>query len=267
MSSVAEAFGAALTSLRERLDISRYRLAQDAGVSLSAVLRYEKGEQWPQKETIGLLVRGLRINAGSAAISAEEVTGLYLAAGYVPPYPEYQQYLDETRDHIAAVQDQLGVAIDNLRRRQKLHDASKLHDPEAKGFMAMGSDARLQTLTYGSAEYMAVLREHKPTIAHHYDQNDHHPEYWKTHRARDISCEQLTPDGEVATNGAALISQMTLPALVEMLCDWRAAGKRMKGGGDMLKSIEINTKRFQIHPQLVSILVNTAYELGMVEEG
>jgi transcriptional regulator with XRE-family HTH domain len=43
MSSVAEAFGAALTSLRERLDISRYRLAQDARVSLSAVLRYEKG--------------------------------------------------------------------------------------------------------------------------------------------------------------------------------------------------------------------------------
>jgi hypothetical protein len=41
----------------------------------------------------------------------------------------------------------------------------------------------------------------------------------------------------------------------------------MKGGGDMLKSIEINTKRFQIHPQLVSILVNTAYELGRVEEG
>jgi hypothetical protein len=186
-------------------------------------------EQWPQKETIGLLVRGLRINAGPRPSARRRSRVSIWRRGTCHPTPEYQQYLDETRDHIAAVQDQLGVAIDNLRRRQKLHDASKLHDPEAKGFMAMGSDARLQTLTYGSAEYMAVLREHKPTIAHHYDQNDHHPEYWKTHRARDISCEQLTPDGEVATNGAALISQMTLPALVEMLCDWRAAGKRNEG--------------------------------------
>jgi len=46
---------------------------------------------------------------------------------------------------------------------------------------------------------------------------------------------------------------------MEMLCDWKAAGERHeKTGGNLERSISLNTERFDISPQLVSILMNTA---------
>ena len=49
---------------------------------------------------------------------------------------------------------------------------------------------------------------------------------------------------------------MTLLDLVEMLCDWSAACER-HGDGSMTKSVEINIDRFNIDPQLASILKNS----------
>jgi len=56
---------------------------------------------------------------------------------------------------------------------------------------------------------------------------------------------------------------MTLLDLLEMICDWKAASERVSSG-DILKSIEYNTTRFNISPQLVSILKNTVSELGFI---
>lgn len=41
------------------------------------------------------------------------------------------------------------------------------------------------------------------------------------------------------------------------MCDWKAASMRHEDG-DIRKSIEKNTKRFNLSPQLVNILKNTA---------
>ena len=42
-----------------------------------------------------------------------------------------------------------------------------------------------------------------------------------------------------------------------MFCDWKAATMR-HNDGNLLKSIEINTKRFDIGPQLKKVFENTA---------
>src|SRR5689334_19391097 len=88
------------------------------------------------------------------------------------------EFYQDTIAHIHSVQRYLRRAIYDLLQRSEYHDASKLQEPEASGFRAMTNDGRLKETTYGSDEYRAILREHKPTIAHHYEANDHHPEYF-----------------------------------------------------------------------------------------
>lgn len=151
-----------------------------------------------------------------------------------------QRYEAETQEHIEAVRWWLHTAIEHLDDRADTHDLSKLREPERSGFQAMTADARLKDLTYGSEEYRAVLREHRPTIQHHYAANDHHPEHH--------------PDG---------IAGMSLLALLEMLCDWQASTTRMKDG-DLAHSIAINQQRFGYSDELKAILLNTARELGML---
>ena len=150
-----------------------------------------------------------------------------------------ERYEHETMDHIRAVRSWIGIAQANLEDRYHAHDQSKLREPERSGFQAITE--RLKDLTYGSEEYRAALREQKPTIAHHYAENDHHPEHFE--------------------NG---VSGMSLMALLEMLCDWKAATGRMKDG-DLGASLTHNKERFGIDNQLQSVLENTARELGMLK--
>jgi hypothetical protein len=136
-----------------------------------------------------------------------------------------------TRAHIREVAARLAVVRAALRRRGRLHDASKLGPAEKPGFDAVA--ARLTGLVYGSPEYRAVLAEIAPVIAHHHAANSHHPQHY--------------PDG---------IAGMDLLDLVEMYCDWAAATLR-NPGPDLERSIEINVGRFAIGPQLAAILRNT----------
>jgi hypothetical protein len=62
--------------------------------------------------------------------------------------------------------------------------------------------------------------------------------------------------------GYSGIDNMSLFDLIEMLLDWKAATERMKNGGNIRRSLEINTDRFKISPQLHSILANTIEEMG-----
>lgn len=151
-----------------------------------------------------------------------------------------EQFEQETIEHINAVRRWLIKAEINIESRRVDHDKSKLQEPERSGFQAMTADARLKDLTYGSEEYRAVLREHKPTIQHHYDHNDHHPEFW--------------PNG---------VRDMSLLSVLEMLCDWKASTSRMKDG-DLARSIEINAARFGYGDEFKALLMNTAKELGMI---
>ena len=61
---------------------------------------------------------------------------------------------------------------------------------------------------------------------------------------------------ECTLEPASGVNGMDLLDVVEMLCDWKAAGMR-HADGDILKSLKINRERFNIEPQLYEILVNT----------
>ena len=138
----------------------------------------------------------------------------------------------KTMRHIETVRNYLSFFVNQLIERGILHDQSKLESPEVDIFEEY--TPKLRAVTYGSDEYKQFLKEMKPAVDHHYAHNRHHPEYFKNE-----------------------IQGMHLIDLMEMLCDWKAAGLR-HGDGDLLKSIEINQKRFGYGDELKGILINTA---------
>lgn len=138
--------------------------------------------------------------------------------------------------HIMAVQDELSEVTVDLVRRMRLHDKSKLEEPEKSYFDKY--TPRLAGLTYGTPEYHANLEEMRPAIDHHNAANRHHPEHFE--------------------NG---INGMNLIDLIEMLCDWKAATAR-HADGDIRRSLEINRGRFEISDQLGEILSNTIRDMG-----
>lgn len=173
-----------------------------------------------------------------------------------------EQYIQETLGHIHAVQDWIDKAVDNLEVRSQRHDRSKLEEPERSGFQSLAATLDRGTTKYGSEEYWEAMRQHQPTINLHFSRNDHHPEYWAVADPGDEIAEPFY-DKELAANGYA-IRRMSLLSLLEMLCDWRAAGDRMKGGADIIHSITVNQERFGFSDELRHILVNTARELEMI---
>ena len=137
----------------------------------------------------------------------------------------------QTMRHMETVRNYLNVCVRELLLRGECHDQSKLESPEVESYDAITH--QLRGLTYGSDEYRAVLRAHKPAITHHYQHNRHHPEHF--------------PNG---------YKDMTLLDLLEMLCDWKAAGLR-HADGDIYRSLDINHQRFGYSYELHQILKNT----------
>lgn len=189
----------------------------------------------------------------------------------------------DTQKHIARVAELLNKSAQDLIHRGAIHDMSKLIEPEKSGFDAC--IPKLANLKYGSEEYRAALREIKPTLTHHYAQNAHHPEHYEpvvlteshplnyvTARTGllDIPAEDQTPDEAAAFEylhqlrkvESAQVNRMNLFSVVEMLMDWKAATERMQDGGDIRKSIEINTKRFGLSTQLAELMRNTVEYMG-----
>lgn len=138
---------------------------------------------------------------------------------------------NETRKHIAIVGAYISFVVGILQQRAANHDKTKLEDPELPLFTEYTE--KLAGCTYGSDEYKEFLEGLKPALIHHYSMNRHHPEHF--------------------LNG---IDDMNLIDVMEMICDWKAATLR-HNDGNILKSIDINTKRFNIDPQLAKILKNT----------
>ena len=145
-------------------------------------------------------------------------------------------FANETRKHQQLVAKYLMQIARELMKRAAVHDVSKMEAPEREAFIE--ATPKLRALTYGSSEYNTALAEMQGALRHHYDVNSHHPEHY--------------------TGG---IVGMSLIDIVEMLMDWLAATER-HDDGDIMKSIELNQARFEIEPQLKSILCNTIIRLG-----
>jgi hypothetical protein len=140
---------------------------------------------------------------------------------------------NEHRKHVAKLLCDVRL---ELRKRGIYHDLSKLGEPEKEIFDVV--TPRLKALTYGSEEYKESLKEMGKALEHHYANNRHHPEHF--------------------VNG---INDMSLLDVIEMLADWKAATLR-HADGDIIKSLNINWKRFEISDQLYKILLNTINDLG-----
>jgi hypothetical protein len=137
----------------------------------------------------------------------------------------------ETLKHIQKVRENIFKMILDLEQRMLNHDRSKLESPEREIFGEHHEE--LGKTVYGTPEYTALLEKVRPAIDHHYSKNSHHPEYYK--------------DG---------INDMNLLDVLEMLLDWLASTERVKNG-NIRKSIEHNTTRYGMSPQLAQIMLNT----------
>jgi hypothetical protein len=139
-------------------------------------------------------------------------------------YYDLQKILSKTKN----LEDEINYKL----LRAQNHDASKLEEPELSAFTIHTEN--LAGCTYGSHQYDKFLEALKPALDHHYANNSHHPEHYK--------------------NG---LEDMTLVDLIEMFVDWKAATLR-HNDGNLRKSIEHNSKRFNMNPQLTKIFENTA---------
>lgn len=137
----------------------------------------------------------------------------------------------QTWDHIDLVQRLLACLQVELIKRSVSHDRSKLVPPEVSTFVEF--TPKLKASTYGSPEYKQFLVDMKPALDNHYANNRHHPEHF--------------PNG---------VNDMNLIDLLEMITDWFCASRR-HADGDPYKSLEHNTGRFGLEPQLVQLLANT----------
>ena len=144
----------------------------------------------------------------------------------------------DTQEHISKVQARLQKVCSRLTIRSAHHDESKLWEPE-KSILDAKAHA-LAELRYGTPEYAAAMDsvDMQPFLAHHYAHNSHHPQHYS--------------DG---------IAGMSLLDIIEMLCDWAAAGERTKEGS-IAASLEHNKERFKIDDQLYAVLAYTVREVG-----
>ena len=134
-------------------------------------------------------------------------------------------------DHNALVR-RIGKTLTTLlKKRLNVHDLSKLDSTEFPVFAEYVP--KLKGSTYGSEEYKDHLKNMGDGLKMHYRRNKHHPEHF----------------GEG-------ILDMDIIDLLEMICDWAAAVHKHENG-DLVKSIDINTERFQLGHQLRSILHNS----------
>jgi len=196
----------------------------------------------------------------------------------------YDSKLD-TLEHIDKVRFLLSLVLQNLGERSNAHDASKIDSPEKEAFDEF--TPKLKDSTYGSDEYKGFLAAMKPALDHHYAANSHHPEHYRwwcgicdgrfTEAQWEDAPQGPNDSGQrycpvCSRNGIIYESWlepktdkglhgMTLLDIIEMLCDWKAATLRHKDG-DLLRSIDLNQKRFGYSEEMRRILRNTAAELG-----
>lgn len=158
-------------------------------------------------------------------------------ARWHPPEPRKASYEElettaQTWQHIDLVRKFLRVAAVEILQRGETHDRSKFDRAEVDVFTEF--TPKLKGVTYGSDEYKSFLVQMKPALDHHYAHNAHHPEFF-----------------------AKGMRGMNLIDVLELFCDWLASTRR-HGDGDIVRSIEINQKRFGYSDDLADIFRNTA---------
>jgi len=173
-------------------------------------------------------------------LEIQEVEGYQFSDRF--PKPEWFQSEDaydcteDVKAHILLVQKWVDDFIYVLKGRANVHDESKLKNLQEKAMFDRWTP-ELQKREFGGPEYQEALKQMGEGLKLHYAANEHHPEHFE--------------------NG---IDGMTLYNLIEMVCDWMAAAEK-KGTPVDLDYLQ---KRFNMAPQLRSIIENTFHELDIM---
>lgn len=188
-----------------------------------------------------------------------------------------QKSIEDTQAHINMVKKNIGQVIIELGHRSTGHDISKLTEPELPIFAEYGP--KLAKSQYGSDEYETYRKEMSTALDHHYLENRHHPEHFP--ESKEFYCDKcnhsLNDDQLKYVNklrqcphceekGLEVLERytfknMNLIDIIELIADWKAATMR-HNTGDIMKSIEINQKRFGYSDDIKQLLINTIKDMG-----
>lgn len=139
--------------------------------------------------------------------------------------------------HKFVVLQHINIIIQDLIKRAEEHDMSKFSESEFAGLIAAHED--IQAHPFGTPEHEEARKKHSTVFNSHYKENRHHPEHFE--------------------NG---VEGMTLVDLIEMLCDWKSSSMRTSEGS-IENSIKSAAEKYNIEPQLLKILENTAESCKM----
>lgn len=110
--------------------------------------------------------------------------------------------LDKTSISTLVSDKELKDAINTVGSRLKDHDASKFSDSEFDGYRAKYYPTTREQAGDESLKN-DIDERYEECWKHHYENNPHHPEHWLDHENN-------------------ICKDMTLDAIIEMLCDWEA---------------------------------------------
>ena len=136
---------------------------------------------------------------------------------------EYNQYIKEHRENVEKAFKELSTLwykvgiinddqIEALRKRVDRHDLSKYSTEEFEPY-------RRYFHYIDESERENAKEDFEIAWKHHYENNDHHPEYWKGEKMDDV-------------------------AVMEMVCDWQAMRYKF-GGGTVRDYYEENKEKKQ----------------------
>ena len=143
-----------------------------------------------------------------------------------------------TRTHIENIQSVFeNKFLPELVQRFKVHDKSKLEDPERSCYDEF--IPKIRATEYGSAEYEEIRSQMQLVgLDHHYQVNRHHPEHF--------------------SNG---INGMNLIDFVEYVLDCYAASLNSKTPFE--KAMKANMDKYNVPEMLQNIVFNTVRDLEL----
>lgn len=141
---------------------------------------------------------------------------------------EYLEYITEHRNNVkeafknlflstydfietaSITNEEFRNAIDEIRTEIELHDSSKLDDLEFYGYRVKYYPTKQEEYNMNNDPVYADEVHNKSDEAwlHHLMVNDHHPKHWKV------------IDGQYKDDNKP--TDMTLGAIIHMICDWQA---------------------------------------------
>ena len=155
-----------------------------------------------------------------------------------PSPAQVAYHIGSALKHKAVVMGLLLGVCKALIKRGLVHDLSKFSHTEIQHYAPIVP--LLSKIPYGTPEYMEAVAEMKAGVTHHYQNNDHHPEYW-----------------------GSGVQEMPPLALIEMLVDWKAASLRRGSTPEEFRgTIRSSAGRFVYGEILINQLMDVVEELG-----